>query len=90
MTTIEKSGSPKTATTGWFRRAAMATAFAAIGVAALGAATKPAQAHWYGYGYHPYYAYYPDYYRYYPAYHAEWSWGGWNWHHHWHHHWHHW
>jgi hypothetical protein len=94
MTTIENSGSPQTAIakTGWFRRAAMGTAFAAVGILSLGAATTPAQAYWYGYGYHPYYAYYPHYYgwhQYHPVYYG-WGYGwrgGWGWRHGWYHHW---
>jgi hypothetical protein len=88
MTTIEKTARAKT---GWFRRAVMGAAFAAVGVLTLGAATTPAQAWWYGYGYHPYYAYHPHYYgwnHYHPAY---WGYGwngGWGWHGGWyHHHW---
>jgi hypothetical protein len=88
MTTIENHGLDQAATvrTGWFRRAVLGAAFAAVGLATLGAATTPAQAYWYGYGYHPYYAYYPHHYGwygYYPAYHVGWGWGwhgGWGWH----------
>jgi hypothetical protein len=68
MTTIEKTARAKT---GWFRRAVLGAAFAAVGVLTLGAGTTPAQAWWYGYGYHQYYAYYPHYYgwnHYHPAY----------------------
>jgi hypothetical protein len=95
MTTIESSGSPKPARakSGWFRRAVTGAAFAAVGMLTLGAATTPAQAWWYGYGYyHPHYAYYPHYYgwygyhRYYPAYYG-WGWG---WRGGWHHGWRHW
>jgi hypothetical protein len=92
MNTIEISGSPKSAQakSSWFRRAVLGVTFAAIGTMTLGAATTPAQAYWYGYGYHPYYAYYPHYYgwhRYYPAYYG-WGWGwhgGWGGHHGWRH-----
>jgi hypothetical protein len=97
MTSIENSGSPKTAPTkrSWVRRAVMGAAFAAIGMVTLGAATTPAQAWWYGgYGYHPYYAYYPNYYAGYgyPTYYGYSGWGygwrgGWGWRHGYYHHW---
>ena len=95
MTTIENSGSPKTASakTSWLRRVVMGSAFAAVGILTLGTATTPAQAWWYGgYGYHPYYAYYPHYYGYgyHPYYPAYWGYGwhgGWGWRGGWHHHW---
>jgi hypothetical protein len=83
MTMSESSGSPEKslAKTTWLRRTAMGTAFAAVGLLTLGAATTPAQA-WYGHGYYPHYVYYyPHYYGwhyYHPAY---WGWhGGWGWH----------
>jgi len=69
-----------TAKTGWFRRAVVGTAFAAVGLVTLGAATTPAQAYWYGYGPAPYYYSHPHYYGwygYYPAYY------GWGWHYGW-------
>jgi hypothetical protein len=90
MTTMENSGSPKTdhVTTGWFRRATLGVAFAAVGMLTLGTATTPAQAYWYGH--HPYYVYYHPYhygwYHYYPAYYGGWGWHpGWGWQHGWHH-----
>ena len=73
---------------GWLRRAVMGTAFAAVGLVTLGAATTPAQAYWYHYGwYHPYYHYYHPHYGWYgygapyygPVYY------GWGWHHGWRH-----
>jgi hypothetical protein len=87
MTTIENGGSPKTAPakTGRFRCAVLGAAFAAVSMLSLGAATTPAQARWYGYGYHPYYAYYPHYYGWYHYHPAYWGYGwhgGW-YHHHW-------
>jgi hypothetical protein len=96
MTMIEKSGSPKrapkaaSAKASWLRRVVLGTAFAAVGMVTLGAATTPAQAYWYHYGwYHPYYHYYHPYYYggygYAPAYYG-WGYGwhgGWGWHHHW-------
>jgi hypothetical protein len=93
MNTIENSGSPKTAPakSGWFRRAVLGTAFAAVGMLTLGAAATPAQAWWYGGYYSPYYAYYPHHYGWYgyrPYYPAYYGWGyGWRggWHHGWRH-----
>ena len=97
MTSIENSGFPKTASTkhSWFRRAVMGTAFAAVAVMSLGAASTPAQAYWYHYGYyHPYYHYYHPYYGWYgyPAYYGGWGYGwhhgwGWGWRHGYYHHW---
>ena len=96
MTTIETSGTPKTAIakTGWFRRVFIGSAFAAVGLVSLGAATTPAQAYWYGYGYGPgSYYYHPHYYGWYgyrPAYYYGWGggWGGgWGWRHHYYRHW---
>jgi hypothetical protein len=90
MTTIEKSQSAKTTSpkTSWFRRAVLGTAFAAVGMVTLGAATQPAQAYWYHYGwYHPYYSYYHPYYGgygyYNPAYYGGYGWRHWGWYHHW-------
>ncbi|HVH78457.1 MAG TPA: hypothetical protein VM782_03635 [Stellaceae bacterium] len=85
MTTINTEVSTTTAArrTGWLRRLVMGTAFAAVGVVTLGAATTPAQAWWYyGYNYPYYYTYYPSNYGWYPGYYY-----GWGWHHHWHRHW---
>jgi hypothetical protein len=94
MTEIENSGSLKTASvkTSWFRRAVLGTAFAAVGVLTLGAATTPAQAYWYGYGPYPYYASYPYNYGWYgnPAYYGGWGYGwrgGWGWRHGYYRHW---
>jgi hypothetical protein len=87
MKTIEtKAASAKT---GWFRRAVMGAAFAAVGFGALGAATTPAQAYWHHYGwYHPYYHYYHPYYGWYgygaPYYGPVYYGWGWGWHHGWH------
>lgn len=87
MKTMEtKAASAKT---GWFRRAVMGAAFAAVGFGALGAATTPAQAYWHHYGwYHPYYHYYHPYYGWYgygaPYYGPVYYGWGWGWHHGWH------
>jgi len=88
MTKIEAKTA--TAKQGWFRRAALGTAFAAVGLVTLGAATTPAEAYYYHYGwYHPYYHYYPGYYGYgYGPVYYGWGWGwhgGWGYHHGWHH-----
>jgi hypothetical protein len=82
MTHIVTSPSPAAARrkTGWFRRAALGAAVAATGLLSLGAAPTPAQAHWYGYGYYPYY--HPHYYGWYGYRPAYWGWGG-GWHHGW-------
>jgi hypothetical protein len=82
MTMREISGSPKAVSGNWFRRAVMGATFAAVGVVALGAATTPAEAYWYGYGYHPYYAYHPYHYGWYgygPSFRVGWGWGGYGW-----------
>lgn len=90
MTTIKTTAAR--AKTGWFRRAVIGTAFAAVGLVTLGAGTTPAEAYWYHYGwYHPYYHYYHPYYGYGSPYYGPVYYGwGWGWHGGWHHGWRHW
>ena len=91
MTSIETSSAPEAAAkTGWFRRVAMGTVFAAIGLSTLGTAMTPAQAYWYGYGPGPYYYYHPHHYGWYGYGPAYWGYGwrgGWGWRHGYYHHW---
>ena len=89
---MTKRESKATTKTSWLRRAVMGTAFAAVGLVTLGAATTPAQAYWNHYDWHhPYYHYYHPYYGWYgygsPYYGPVYYGWGWGWHGGWHHGW---